>query len=85
MLTNLIQLAFIKKLLDKDKQKIGTEVDESETVNLLHKIIQDKKNSIQKLREQINESGEVIAKLRKEVEDGDARLNTILESKYTKR
>lgn len=39
VLANLIQSASIKKLLDKDKQKIRIEVDETEMVNLLHKII----------------------------------------------
>ena len=83
VLVNLIQAASIKELSDEDKQKRRIEVDKSETVNLLHKILQDKKNSIQKLQQQINEyeSGEVVAKLRKELEDADARLSTILESK----
>ena len=83
VLVNLIQSASIKELSDKDKQKIRIEVDKSETVNLLHKILQDKKNAIQKLQQQIDEyeSGEVVAKLRKELEDADARLSTILESK----
>jgi site-specific DNA-adenine methylase len=80
MLANLIQSFSIKRLLDKDKEKIRIEVDETETVNLLNNIIQDKDKSIQKLQQQIDEyeSGEVVAKLRKELEYADARLSTIL-------
>ena len=79
MLANLIQSFCIKRLLDKDKEKIRIEVDETETVNLLNNIIQDKEKAIEKLQQQINESGEVVAKLRKELEYADARLSTILE------
>jgi hypothetical protein len=80
MLANLIQSFCIKRLLDKDKEKIRIEVDETETVNLLNNIIQDKDKAIEKLQQQIDEyeSGEVVAKLRKELEYADARLSTIL-------